>query len=214
MKKLVLLSVTAVLMVACNPKKDAPKVTAVANRNNTNVQTFTSTCQQNQFQIGTIYDSGSQQVSLYNSGSYEDRVKGLLSATVNPQEVGQISGGQWDQTGVRFQGAIKLDTSGNVVGASSKMLIKVYDSYLLQSQTAMPIPISIESAAEGNFNTQTGVGYVVFKDQYGEIRFDGRIDAQNFTGTVSYKNTVSFDNGQPAQGQLGQFLIARCAIIQ
>ncbi len=207
MKKLVLLSVTAVLMVACNPKKDSPKISTLG-RNSLTAQTFSNMCQQNQFTYGSIYDSS------YNNGSFENSVKGLLSAAVNPQEVGQISGGQWDQTGVRFQGAIKLDGSGNVVGTMSRIRITVYDSYLLQSSTAQPIPISIESASMGNFNHQTGIGYVIFKDQYGEIRFDGRIDAQNFIGTVSYKNYVSFDNSQPAQGQLGQFSIARCAIIQ
>ena len=85
---------------------------------------------------------------------------------------------------------------------------------MLQSSGTEPIPVSIEAASEGQFNPQTGVGYVVYKDQYGEVRLDGRYDAQNFSGTVSYKNYVSFNSSTPAQGQLGQFLIARCAIIQ
>ncbi len=220
MKKLLLMALATVLLVACNQKKD-PKVSAVPAttvgvnaRNPVDVATLTAACSQNQFPIGTIYDTGSQQVSLYNSGSYEDRVKSFLSATVNPQDVGQISSAQWENTGVRFQGTIKLDTAGNVVLAQSKIIIKVYDSLLFQSSTAKPIPVSIDTASAGNFNISTGTGFVVFKDQYGEVRLDGRFDAQNFSGTVSYKNYVSFDNGTPAQGQLGQFLIARCAIFQ
>lgn len=213
MKKIILMSLVSILMVACNPKTDS-KVTTVGTRNNLSANVFGNTCSQNQFPIGTIFDSGAQQVSLYSTGAYQDRVKAFLSATVNPQEVGQISSAQWDTTGVRFQGVIKLDPAGNVVLAASRIMIKVYDSYLLQSTTAQPIPVSINAASEGHFDMQSGLGYVIFKDQYGEVRLDGRFDAQNFSGTFSYRNYVAFDNSTPAQGQLGQFLIARCAIIQ
>jgi hypothetical protein len=218
MKNLLLFSMTIVFMVACSNKKDttvrATTTGVSGTRNPVNTATLTNVCTQNQFPIGTIYDSGSQQASLYNNGSYEDRVKSFLSATVSPQEVGQISSAQWESTGVRFQGVIKLDTNGNVVVAQSKIIIKVYDSLLFQSSSAQPIPVSIDTASEGKFNMSTGAGYVVFKDQYGEVRLDGNFDAQNFSGTVSYKNYVAFDGSTPAQGQLGQFLIARCAIFQ
>ncbi len=216
MKKMLILSLVSVLMVACNPKKDTTVRSATGLRTTGSgiVGGLTTTCPQNQFPIGTIYDNGNQQPSLYNSGSYEARVKSFLSATVNPQEVGQISGAQWENTGVRFQGVIKLDATGKVQLAMSKLLIKVYDSYVLQSSGTEPIPVSIDSASEGQFSPQTGVGYVVFKDQYGEVRLDGVYDAQNFSGTVTYRNYVSYNSSTPAQGQLGQFLIARCAIIQ
>ncbi len=216
MKKMLILSLVSVLMVACNPKKNTTvrSATGVRTTGSPIVGGLTNTCTQGQFQIGTIYDSGNQQPDLYNSGTYEQRVKSFLSATVNPQEVGQISGAQWENTGVRFQGVIKLDAAGKVQLAASKLIIKVYDSYVLQSTGVEPIPVSIEAASEGQFNPQTGVGYVVYKDQYGEVRLDGRYDAQNFSGTVSYRNYVSYNSSTPAQGQLGQFLIARCAIIQ
>jgi hypothetical protein len=220
MKKLILMALVSVLMVSCSPKKETARATNTIENTrsasgvvSTGSGVVANTCTQSQFPIGTIYDTGTQQISLYNSGSYEDRVKAFLSATVNPQEVGQISGAQWDPTGVRFQGTIKLDQNGSVQLAQSKMIIKVYDS-LVQSSGVEAIPVSIEVASEGRFDLQTGTGYVVFKDSYGEIRLDGRFDAQNFSGTVSYKNYVSFNNSTPAQGQLGQFLIARCAIIQ
>jgi hypothetical protein len=223
MKKLVLMSMVSVLIVACSPKKDAAVRTTNVDGsrnaqgivNGTNGTTpVANTCSQNQFPIGTIYDSGNQQASLYNSGSYEERVKSFLSATINPQEIGQISSAQWENTGVRFQGVIKLDQNGNVQLAQSKIIIKVYDSLIFQSSGAQAIPVSIDAASEGRFDLQTGTGYVVYKDQYGEVRLDGRFDAQNFSGTVSYKNYVSYNQSTPAQGQLGQFLIARCAIIQ
>ncbi len=217
MKKLTLTSLVFVLFaMGCPAKKDARVVTTNPNAaiapNTTG--TFTNTCQPNQFKIGTIYDSGQQQASLYSNGSFEQNVKSFLSAAINPQEIGTISGGQWDNTGMRFEGVIKLDTSGQVVLAQSRMIMKVYDSLILQNSSLQAMTVQMNTAAEGKFDLNTGTGYAVFKDNYGEVRFDGRFDAQNFSGTVSYKNYASFDNSQPAQGQLGQFLIARCVIIQ
>lgn len=224
MKKLILVTLASLFFVACPAKKDATGRTAVVTGRGgtggivggtpTGGITFTNTCGQSVSPIGTIYDQGGQQVSLYNSGSFEDRVKAFLSATVNPTEVGQISSAPTDSTGVRFQGAIKLDQNGMVIPSQSKILIKVYDSYMLQNSSYQAIPVQIDAASEGQFNMQTGAGYVVFKDQYGEIRFDGKIDAQYFSGVISFRNYATVTGGAPAQGQLGQFYVARCGIIQ
>ncbi len=217
MKKYILTALIALTVVGCNAKKDSAR-TATVNRTGygfTNGNTgYGNTCAQNQSPIGTIYGQSSSQPSLYDGGSFEANVKSFLSATVDPNEVGQISSGPSDQTGVRFQGAIKLDQNGNVVLSSSRVLIKVYDSYMLQNSSLQAIPIEITQAAAGQFNMQTGVGYVVFRDQYGEVRFDGKLDAQYFSGTVSYRNYTSVISQSPAQGQLGQFYVARCGIIQ
>lgn len=226
MKKLILVTLASLFFVACPAKKDtAGRTATVAGRGGTSGVVggtgnpiFTNTCVQNVSPIGTVYDQGQQQPNLYSSGSFEDRVKAFLSATVNPTEVGQISSAPTDSTGVRFQGTIKLDQNGMVVSAQSKILIKVYDSYMLQNSSYQAIPVQIDGAnggsSEGQFNMQTGMGYIVFKDQYGEIRFDGKIDAQYFSGTMSFRNNASVAGGTPAQGQLGQFYVARCGIIQ
>lgn len=176
------------------------------------------TCTNGTSNVGTIYDSNGG-FGMNGTASFEDRVKALLSATINPSEIGMISAGQSDPTGVRFQGVIKIDSNGQVNLASTNIKILVYDSYVLNSQYATDgkkyeaIPIEFTAATSGNFDS-TGSGYVLFKDTYGEIRFDGKYDQQYFQGTVSFKNTQSVLGGTAAQGTLGQFYVARCGIIQ
>lgn len=223
MKKVLLVSFVTLLFVGCNPKQESSKRTSGNGRISTITGGVTgvftgSYCGNNLSNIGTIYDQGTQ-VSLITTGSFEARVKGLLSATINPAEVGQISSGPSDQTGVRFQGQIKVESNGSVNLAQTKMLIKVYDSFVLQSASDgtnqyQPIPIEFTSADEGQFNTSTGSGYVVFRDQYGQIRFDGNLSGDYFSGQVSYVNNVNVTGGSASQGVLGQFYVARCGIIK
>lgn len=218
MKKVILLSVIALAFVGCSPKKESKRT---AGQRVTNISgtlgsgAFTQTsCGQNLTSIGTIYDQGS-----FQGGSFESRVKALLSATIDPSEVGQISSSANDSTGVRFQGQIKLDSNGNVDLSQTKILIKVYDSYVLQSamdgsNQYQPIPIEFASAAEGQFNMQTGSGYVVFRDQYGDIRFDANLSGDYLSGQVSFVNHTNITGGSAASGVLGQFYVARCGIIK
>ena len=176
--------------------------------------------------IGTIFDNGQQATITLDtvSGTFEDRVKGLLSAVTAANEIGQISGLPSDQTGVRFQGIIKIDAAGSVLAAQSKMLIKVYDSFVVNSQLDPngqkyePIAIEITPTSgtqiQGKFNMQTGEGYASFRDSFGEIRFEGKLDAQTFSGVVHFQNTKNVNGGSAASGTLGQFYVARCGIIQ
>jgi hypothetical protein len=204
------------LVTSCNTNKTNRGVTTRPtdiNSLNTGL-----TCATGQSNIGAIYDQNG--FSLTGGASFEDRVKAFLSATINPSEIGTISSSATDSTGVRFQGVISLATNGQVNLTSTKIEILVYDSYVLNSQYATngqkyePIPVRFTSAAEGRFDPTTGAGFVVFRDSYGEVRFDGKYDAQYFSGTVSFKNTQAVSGLTPQQGTLGQFYVARCGIIQ
>ncbi|MFZ3229449.1 MAG: hypothetical protein WA160_04540 [Pseudobdellovibrio sp.] len=220
MKK-VLLLVPFIFLAACNPKKDTSKAANVrANTFSPIGGLSNSVCANGTSSVGAIYDSGTSSAS----GTFEDRVKALLSATVDPSEIGQISSSPTDATGVRFKGMLKLDQSGNVVAASSSMSIKVYDSYVVNSQLdasgnkmseiTIDFSASKGTAITGQFNVTTGDGSVSFSDKYGVVRFVGRLDAQNFSGTVSFQNNVNVNGGAGASGTLGQFSVARCGIIQ
>lgn len=222
MKKVLLLTIMSLAFVACNPQKVQTLRTSgnrTASISGATNSTFTSnTCANNLSSVGTIYDQAGQQ-SLSLTTSFETRVKGLLSATINPIDVGTISSAANDQTGVRFQGSIKVESNGSVNLQQTKILIQVYDSFVLQSaidgsNQFQAIPIEFISAAEGQFNPQTGTGYVVFRDQYGEIRFDGNLSGDYFSGQVSFRNSVNVTGASAAQGVLGQFYVARCAIIK
>ena len=213
MKKLTLLTLSLLVMAGCNPKKNAVKAN-VATISGVTVGTQCTNTTQNS-NVGTIYG----QAMSYN---FEQQVKALLSATTNPNEIGSISPNQSDSTGVRFSGRVKLDAAGNVVGAQSKVTITIYDSYILMDNTIQPIILDLDPNAagknvqiSGQFNTSTGDGYISIRDQFGEIRFQGVIDAQKFSGTVTFANSTYYNqSAQPASGTLGQFWIQRCSFLQ
>lgn len=210
------------VLAGCKNNSSTPRGVSARNTQSGVVSPVFGTgvvCANGQSNIGTIFDQSGGFGGL-GTASFEERVKALLSASVNPTEIGTISAGATDSTGVRFQGVIKLDAAGQVNLAQTKMKILVYDSYVLQSQYSTngqkyePIPIEFTSAVEGRFDVNSGSGYVLFRDEYGEVRFEGRFDAQYFSGNVSFKNTQSVLGGTAAQGTLGQFYVARCGIIQ
>lgn len=214
MKKLTII-IALTLLAACSPKKSGVKANVGATTAATIAGVTTGTqCVGTNSSVNTgyIYDSTS------NSYDFENRVKALLSATVNPAEVGTISA-QANGTGVGFTGLVKLDSNGNVIGAQSKLTITVYDSIWYMNQTEanlinLRFDPSTGSALSGQFNIQTGDGFLSLKDQFGEVRFEGKIDAQNFSGTIKFQNSATVIGGSPASGTLGQFQIQRCAIFQ
>lgn len=211
MKKLLLLA-PLLFLVACNPKKDT-KASVIRSNTLGNIGGLnTGSCMNGTSNIGAIYDAGQSGAA----GTFEDRVKALLSATIDPSEVGTISSAATDPTGLRFSGIIKLDSNGAVVASASSMLIKVYDSYTLSGQDPIPLEFSTNKGAQitGQFNISTGDGSVSFTDKYGVIRFEGRVDAQSFSGVVKFQNSASVSGGSAASGTLGQFYVARCGIIQ
>ncbi len=172
---------------------------------------------------GIIYEATAVNYAAGDAtGSFEDRVKALLSASILPQNIGSISGQQSASTGMRFSGKIILDTNGNVLSSKSKITISVYDSIWLSDYAintgARGIDLSFDPTRAGHsitgqFNQQTGVGTLLLKDSYGEIRFEGKFDAQNFSGIVKFQNLVSVV-GAVTKGTVGDFSIPRCAITQ
>ncbi len=162
--------------------------------------------------MGAIYDNASS-----GAGTFEARVKAFLTATMLPENVGTIGTGS--NEGVRFEGTMFLDASGNVVSNRSTITIKVYDSiWAMNPNVEAPIPIEFDptkgSVLSGQFSTTTGQGYLLLKDQYGEIRFDGTYNYKSFSGTVSYKNYVNVTGAAASSGPLGQFMINSCGIIR
>lgn len=224
LKFLILFILGTTLLMACNQKKSGVKASTASIAGvaigtnclgtNTNANsTFIGTAATG---VGSIYDS-------QNAFNFEAQVKSFLSATLSPYEVGTISAQPNDTTGVRFGGLIKLDGSGAVIGTQSRLTITVYDSVWFMSQTAAnlievafnPSGTTTKGAAiTGQFDLASGDGFLSLRDQYGEVRFEGRIDAQNFSGVVRFQNLTAVNGGSPASGTLGQFFIQRCVIFQ
>lgn len=215
--KIAMITLGLLVIVGCKPpaKSGARSFTTtqrqdVVNGDSGNSSVFQDQCASGQSAMGTIFDANSSY-----SPTFEQNIKSFLSATTLPQNVGTISSSPNDPTtGVRFQAVIKLDQSGRVVLESSKISIKIYDSFVA-SQNLDPISVTINKASEGQFNTQTGMGAVTFKDSYGEIRFDGQVLNGFFKGSVTYTNNATVvENASASSGQMGQFAIATCGAIQ
>ena len=66
-------------------------------------------------------------------------------------------------------------------------------------------------AVRGNINGNRA--NLVFEDNSGRIIFDGRFDAQSFTGTVQFSNTKNANaNSSPHSGTLGSFSVPTCSV--
>lgn len=205
------------LLVGCNPKKNTVR-SAVATTSNGVTLSASACASDTQTGIGSIYDTS------YNSWDFNNRVKALLSADINPNEIGYISSSPTDaSTGVRFTGKLKVDGSGNIVSAQSNFQIKVYDSNVNPSTGVLPITLTFDPSTasgqqrgvslSGNFDS-SGMGSVVVRDNLGEMKLQGVMDAQNFSGTVTFANSQNISGGAGLSGSLGQFFIQRCSILK
>ncbi len=213
MKKLTLVIVLA-LMAGCTPKKNTVKA-ATATISGVEVGSQCLGTSTNQY--GTVFDNTNM------SYDFANRVKALLSVNIKPEEIGLVSGAQADPTGVRFSGTVKLDSAGNVISDQSKVTISVYDSVWLNNRYTNPneqeIKLEFDPKAgrgatiSGQFDTSSGTGILILHDNYGEIRFNGQIDAQRMSGTVAFQNSTNVSGGAALSGTLGQFYIERCAFL-
>lgn len=159
---------------------------------------------------GKIFDA-------YASSTFEQQVKNFVSATLDPQSLGSISGNINDRTGIDFNATFRFDSNGNVVAAESKVHIKIFDSFVGQvynGQTIQPYEVAFTAASEGMIDRNTRQFQVRFKDSYGEIVFQGSYDNSLAQGTVYYQNYTAVQGYQPTSGTLGSFRIYACSLIK
>lgn len=173
----------------------------------------TGNCAPNGQSVGRVYDDGT--ASGY---SFEQRVKGLISALVNPEYFGAISGDpNAGANGVTIEGHLSYDANGNVLLDQTHLMLLVYDSYVGQKDSDGKLveayPIKFPKAAAGSVNLQTKAFTVQFKDSYGEMTVTGSLQSNLVTGHLTYQNSTSFDGGAPSAGALGAFTIPTCAWI-
>lgn len=219
--KLSFLFVLAATISACQPKKDTVRgqTNPLYNPINgvTGLGNINATCVQGQSQqtLGAIIDN-------IQPATFQSRVVALLTATMMPEEVGTVGASLSDSTGVRFKGNIYLDANGNVVSSSSSVTVTVYDSiwyndYIINPSVegiALNFSPSTGGSITGQFSNTTGVGYFLVKDSYGEIRFDGTITSQTFSGNVTFRNYANVTGQANTSGSLGQFQISTCGFVR
>lgn len=203
----------ALSLSACG-KKDSSAVRVAGRGTPTGVSqsggTTPNTCGNANMTWGKIYDP-------YASSAFESQVKGFVSATLDPQSLGTISGNINDKTGIDFSGSFQFDTAGKLIPASSTVVIKIFDSFVGQvynGQTIVPYVVEFKQASEGMIDRNTRQIQVRFKDSYGEIIFQGQYDNTTVQGTVQYQNYTAVNGYQPAAGILGSFRAYTCALIK
>jgi hypothetical protein len=163
---------------------------------------------------GRVYDGGGS-----SSFTFEQRVKGLLSASIDPSYFGTISGDMSStSTGVSLEGHIAYDSSGNLNISQTNLKMTVSDSYVGQTDSSGAVvqayPMNFPSASAGSVNLSAKTFSVVFKDSYGEVTLTGSFAGSVTTGTVSYTNyTTAVSGNYPTSGALGSFQISTCSFV-
>lgn len=211
MKKIMMILVAMTALVACSKSNDSRPARANGNVGVSGGGS-SSTCTTAGQATGRVYDNG------VSGTSFEQRVKGLLSASVDPQYFGTISGNGNDaQTGVTIEGRLRYDSNGNILLDQTNLKLIVTDSYVGQKDsngaTIQAYPIQFSTASSGNMNLSTKTFTVLFKDSYGEVTVTGTVNGSVVSGSISYNNYVSYDNSTPASGSLGAYQIATCGLI-
>jgi hypothetical protein len=212
-RKIMTILVAVAALSACS-KKDDSGVTARAGVNALGVDSNVSTCGSTQQAVGRVYENNASGSSY----TFEQRAKGLISATVDPQNFGSISGNPNDaQSGVTIEGRLRYDANGAVILDQSNLRLMVYDSYVGQKDSAgatiQPYPINFNAATSGTVNVSTKQFTVLFKDSYGEVTVTGTINNSTVVGSISYTNYSSYNGGQGVSAVLGGFTINACALI-
>lgn len=144
----------------------------------------------------------------------------FFSATMADGLLGDLSGASTStQTGVNI--TLKLKISGSQLNLSeSKLSMDVKDSLVGtqasdSSEILKSILVEFSKAESGNLtnvNNGTGNFTVVFADNYGKVTITGTFNQTKADGTVSFANSVHYDNESPKSGNLGRFSLNSCGL--
>ncbi len=207
-KLLTLLMLSGLLfLTACDKKKSGRSSPSRVARGGT-PQTYN--VQNPNVQDPNIANTGSELADVRSNDSYGflQAVQGLVSASMDPQELGNVnsSGDVW------IIGYIDMDQQGNINQANSVLRLEIWDDYA-RSGSASEIALAFNNLQSYSYNgNQINL---VFEDNYGQIIVSGDYSQYDFYGTVSYRNTVSYDgNSTPAAGVLGTFQVPVCSFFR
>ncbi len=146
--------------------------------------------------------------------TFNDAAKGLMSATLPPNQIGEISSFAGTASGVRIQGGVRASfingAISNVDLNSAQIRVAIWDTKAgTQDGDGKIIPeypiymVGARGAAGGNQVNLT------FTDAYGTITIGGVINGGLYQGTISYQNFVHLSQ-YPQSSLLGCFTINVC----
>ena len=151
--------------------------------------------------------------------SLTDSARRLVSATMNPEDLGEVSGDvNSTTTGIRFVGTIRTNApfrpgTALQVAPGSEIRIDIWDSYAADGAApAYPITfVAGQNGAQISGSFTSGVN-LMFRDQHGTIEFRGSVDGSNmYSGTVLFQNLKNYDGSTGGAAEtLGQFRVPAC----
>jgi hypothetical protein len=131
------------------------------------------------------------------SDGTESMAKALASATVSPDEIGQIMAGD-----VVIYGLLKLNGncqsgSANIDSALSLFGIVIWDSIALQDggQTVPPVPIAIfpgYNNAQFSGGMNNGNLSIQMSDSFGTLHLNAYLNGNTLLGTLSFQNNSNY----------------------
>ena len=169
-----------------------------------------NSCQGNELSSRIISVSGSD-------SSFRETVGNLVSVSMNPQDLGTISGSASGSTGVSMMMALVFDSSHQIISGSSTFKISIKDSLVgtvgTDGRAILPIDIlhSKQSQLSGSYDPSQKILHLVYSDRYGQILVDGQASGNYLSGQVQFANSVAWDGSTPRQGILGSFQASSCS---
>lgn len=162
-----------------------------------------ATCANGQSAVGYVYS---------DSGDLTTQAQELVSATINPQFFGTVSGQPGAATGIDLRMRIKM-VNGQVNAAATMMQLVIYDSNVGQPSTVnagqliQPYPITMTQAVQAS-NSQ-----ILFEDQFGRILVNiTQTDPQSIRGTIQFENKTNVAGGTAYSDTLGSFILPACVV--
>ncbi|OQW51543.1 MAG: hypothetical protein A4S09_09945 [Proteobacteria bacterium SG_bin7] len=142
--------------------------------------------------------------------------RGLMSATLTPDKMGNVSSYAGGHSGVRLQGGIRASFSGGMISnvdlPTAQIRIAIWDSIAGTADSNGKIipeyPIHLIGATGVAAGNQVNL---TFSDAYGSISIAGTIQGGLFQGSISFQNLVNLSGGTyPQSGPLGNITINVC----
>lgn len=155
---------------------------------------------------------------------FEEAVRYLVSASIDPKELGSVSGQSGQNTGVRFWGVVETESSFTQGPSrqairlnTAELRITIWDSFAGQTDSAGNVipeyPIHFHGAAEGYVDGTRAV--LTFSDSLGKIILDGTISKDYFQGAIRFDNVQYWDGRTPgAEGTIGSFKVPTCGFFK
>ncbi len=157
---------------------------------------------------------------------FQEVIYYLVSASINPNTFGTISGQPGQNTGVKFSGNIQLNSIFNPSSASSNIQVRsegshvrilIRDSFVgQQDSNGNAIPeYTIDNSSNISGYIQGNHAVIKLVDEFGSITFDGNVSADVYQGSFSFDNNMYWNGQTPgARGTVGSFRISTCGFFK